>query len=190
MSQMDIIANETASTDQVMYKSIEVDGLNIAYRESGDPANPKLVLLHGFPASSHQYRNLIRVLADRFHAVAPDYPGFGNSDRPDRATFAYTFDKISEIVEDFLKLQGFDYYGLPETEKPLIGFFGHDAIRGIYLHGAKRPDLISPDNLESDFGFMQRPDAVRLNLDLFSIGTLGNSLKQSPIKTGKRSRSS
>ena len=98
--------------------------------------------------------------------------------------------KISEIVEDFLKLQGFDYYGLPETEKPLIGFFGHDAIRGIYLHGAKRPDLISLDNLESDFGFMQRPDAVRLNLDLFSIGTLGNSLKQSPIKTGKRSRSS
>ena len=89
-----------------------------------------------------------------------------------------------------LKLQGFAYYGLPETEKPLIGFFGHDAIRGIYLHGAKRPDLISPDNLESDFGFMQRPDAVRLNLDLFSIGTLGNSLKQSPIKTGKRSRSS
>jgi pimeloyl-ACP methyl ester carboxylesterase len=190
MSQMDIIANETASTDQVTYKSIEVDGLNIAYRQSGDPANPKLLLLHGFPASSHQYRNLIRVLADRFHAVAPDYPGFGNSDRPDRATFAYTFDKISEIVEDFLKLQGFDYYGLPKTEKPLIGFFGHDAIRGIYLHGAKRPDLISPDNWESDFGFMQRPDAVRLNLDLFSIGTLGNSLKQSPIKTGKRSRSS
>ncbi|MEA3164624.1 MAG: hypothetical protein QOE88_2442 [Verrucomicrobiota bacterium] len=56
--------------------------------------------------------------------------------------------------------------------------------------GAKRPDLISPDNWESDFAFMQRPDAVRLNLDLFSIGTLGNSLKQSPIKTGKRSRSS
>jgi pimeloyl-ACP methyl ester carboxylesterase len=111
MSQMDIIANETASTDQVTYKSIEVDGLNIAYRQSGDPANPKLVLLHGFPASSHQYRNLIRVWADRFHVVAPDYPGFGNSDRPDRATFAYTFDKISEIVEDFLKLQGFDYYG-------------------------------------------------------------------------------
>ena len=78
MSQIDIIANETASTDQVTYKSIEVDGLNIAYRQSGDPANPKLVLLHGF-----------------------------------------------------------DYYGLPETEKPLIGFFGHHAIRGIYLHGGK-----------------------------------------------------
>src|ERR1700737_4703373 len=87
----------------VTYKTLSVSGLNIAYREAGDPANPKLVLLHGFPSSSHQYRNLIRVLADRFHVVAPDYPGFGNSDRPDRATFAYTFDKISGIVEDFLK---------------------------------------------------------------------------------------
>ena len=74
--------------------------------------NPKLVLLHGFPASSHQYRDLIRVLADRFHVIAPDYPGFGNSDRPDPAKFPYTFDKISEVVESFLKLKGIDYYGL------------------------------------------------------------------------------
>ncbi|MEO8140503.1 MAG: alpha/beta fold hydrolase, partial [Gemmatimonadota bacterium] len=64
----------------VTFGSIKVDGLNIAYREAGDPASPKLVLLHGFPASSHQYRELIRALADRFHVIAPDYPGFGNSD--------------------------------------------------------------------------------------------------------------
>jgi alpha/beta hydrolase fold len=62
------------------------------------------VLLHGFPGSSHQYRNLLAALADRFHVISPDYPGFGNSDIPDPATFAYTFDKISAIVEDFLKL--------------------------------------------------------------------------------------
>lgn len=190
MSQMDIIANETASTDQVTYKSIEVDGLNIAYRQSGDPANPKLVLLHGFPASSHQYRNLIRVLADRFHVVAPDYPGFGHSDRPDRATFAYTFDKISEIVEDFSSCRASTTTGCRKRKSLSLGFSGTTPSEGSTFMGAKRPDLISPDNWESDFGFMQRPDAVRLNLDLFSIGTLGNSLKQSPIKTGKRSRSS
>ena len=204
---------------RVTYGSVTVDGLNIAYREAGDPASPKIVLLHGFPASSHQYRNLIPALADRFHVIAPDYPGFGNSDIPDPATFAYTFDKISVIIENFLKLKGFDHYGLfvqdyggpvgfrivgrhpealdwliiqntnayeigftsawdgfrgalwknrtPETEKPLASFLEHDAIKGIYLHGGKHPELISPDNWESDFGFMQRPNARRIQLDLF-----------------------
>lgn len=216
---MNVITKESSASQEVTYKSTEVDGVNIAYRETGNPSNPKLVLLHGFPASSHQYRDLIRVLADRFHVIAPDYPGFGNSDRPDPAKFSYTFDKISETIEDFLKLKGFDHYGLfvqdyggpvgfrivgrhpealdwliiqntnayeigftaawdglrgalwknrmPETEKPLTAFFGHDAIKGIYIHGARRPELISPDNWESDFGFMQRPNAERINLDLF-----------------------
>ena len=77
--------SSTATT--VTYGSIPVDGLNIAYREAGNPANPKLVLLHGFPASSHQYRDLIRALGGTFHVIAPDYPGFGLSDIPDPATF-------------------------------------------------------------------------------------------------------
>jgi len=96
----------------VTYGSIDVDGLNIAYREAGDPANPKLVLLHGFPASSHQHRDLIRALAHRFHLIAPDYPGFGHSDTPDPATFPYTFDRITQIMERFLALKGLDRYGL------------------------------------------------------------------------------
>jgi pimeloyl-ACP methyl ester carboxylesterase len=90
-----------ADLQNVSYRSVIVDGLNIAYREAGDPANPKLVLMHGFPASSHQYRNLIPALAGRFHVVSPDYPGFGNSYMPDPATFAYTFDKLSAITEVF-----------------------------------------------------------------------------------------
>src|SRR5664279_4649699 len=94
------------------YKATKVAGLNIAYREAGDPGSPKLVLLHGFPASSHQYRDLIPALATRFHVIAPDYPGFGNSDMPDPAMYAYTFDKLSEVVESFLKDRGFDHYGL------------------------------------------------------------------------------
>jgi pimeloyl-ACP methyl ester carboxylesterase len=97
---------------QVSYKTVKIDGLTIAYREAGDPSSPKLVLLHGFPASSHQYRNLIPALADRFHVIAPDYPGFGQSDMPDPTSFDYTFDKLSEITEHFLKDRGFDHYGL------------------------------------------------------------------------------
>jgi pimeloyl-ACP methyl ester carboxylesterase len=96
----------------VTFGSITVDGLNIAYREAGNPSSPKVVLLHGWPASSHQFRELIPALASRFHVVAPDYPGFGNSDTPDPAVFPYTFDKLAEVTEGFLKAKGFERYGL------------------------------------------------------------------------------
>src|SRR4051812_34590665 len=90
----------------VTFGSITVDGLNIAFREAGDPSSPKLVLLHGWPASSHQFRKLIPALASRSHVIAPDYPGFGNSDTPDPATFPYTFDNLAAIMEGFLKAKG------------------------------------------------------------------------------------
>jgi pimeloyl-ACP methyl ester carboxylesterase len=214
--------NKTVMTNnqvQVMYGAIKIDGLSIFYREAGDPKSPKLVLLHGFPASSHQYRDLIPALADKFHVISPDYPGFGLSDIPDPKTYAYSFDGIADIVEKFLKEKGFTKYGLyvqdyggpigfritgknpkalewlivqnsnayevgftaawdgfrgalwknrsEETEKPLAAFLTHDAIKGIYLYGAKKPDLISPDNWEADAHYMERPNAVRVNLDLF-----------------------
>jgi hypothetical protein len=73
------------------YGVLTIDGLNIAYREAGQPGNPKLVLLHGFPSSSHQYRNLIPALADHFHVISPDYPGFGNSDVPDPEKLAKVY---------------------------------------------------------------------------------------------------
>src|SRR5215467_6300786 len=100
------------SLGTVVYGTQSVDGLSIAYREGGKPGNPKLVLLHGFPASSHQYRHLIPALATRFHVIAMDYPGFGNSDMPDPAKYPYTFDKTSEVVEAFLKKRGFTRFGL------------------------------------------------------------------------------
>ena len=96
----------------MLFKNTEIDGLNIFYREAGERTAPKLLLLHGFPASSHQYRNLIPALAGKFHVIAPDYPGFGNSDMPDPKTFPYTFDKTSEIIELFLKKVGFTRFGL------------------------------------------------------------------------------
>jgi pimeloyl-ACP methyl ester carboxylesterase len=96
----------------VTYSSIDIDGLKIAYREAGMPGRPKMVLLHGFPSSSHQYRDLIRSLSDRFHIIAPDYPGFGNSDTPDPDKYAYTFDYLAAVTEKFLAAKGFDRYGL------------------------------------------------------------------------------
>jgi pimeloyl-ACP methyl ester carboxylesterase len=96
----------------MLYKTVQVDGLNIFYREAGEPGSPKLLLLHGFPASSHQYRNLMPALENHFHVVAPDYPGFGNSDMPDPGAFDYTFDKTSQIVEAFLNQIGFTRFGM------------------------------------------------------------------------------
>jgi pimeloyl-ACP methyl ester carboxylesterase len=96
----------------MLFKNIEIKGLNIFYREAGDPGAPKLVLLHGFPSSSHQYRNLMQALAPHFHVIAPDYPGFGNSALPASSSFAYTFDSISEVIEAFLAKVGFTRFGL------------------------------------------------------------------------------
>src|SRR5215472_7032124 len=96
----------------MLFKNVNIDGLNIFYREAGKETAPKLVLLHGFPASSPQYRNLIPALADRFHVVSPDHPRFGNSDMPDPAKFSYTFDNTASIVEKFLNRVGFTRFGL------------------------------------------------------------------------------
>ena len=100
------------SPKTVKYGTAKVDGLKIAYREAGDSKNPKLVLFHGWPSSSHQYRDLIPALADRFHVICPDYPGFGDSDAPDPATFTYTFDKIAEVIGHFLEQKGFTKFGM------------------------------------------------------------------------------
>src|SRR5580704_7461775 len=105
-------SQRTMTRTSIFFRTLNVQGLTIAYREAGDPQKPKVVLLHGFPSSSHQYRDLIPALATDFHVIAPDYPGFGNSDMPDPATFAYTFDTISEMIEAFLKDRGFDHFGL------------------------------------------------------------------------------
>ena len=204
----------------VKYKSLSVNGLNIAYRVAGEESSPKLVLLHGFPSSSHQYRELIPALADRFHVISPDYPGFGNSDIPDPAEFTYTFDKLAETVREFLKQKGFDRFGLyvqdyggpvgfrivtenpqalewliiqntnayevgfsaawgglrnalwhnrtPENEAGVAGLLTLETAKAAYLSGSKNPDLISPDNWNSDFfTTLQRPNGRQVQLDLF-----------------------
>jgi pimeloyl-ACP methyl ester carboxylesterase len=88
------------------YRTAIVDGLRIFYREAGHPDAPAVLLLHGFPTSSHMFRHLIPQLATRFRVVAPDLPGFGFSDAPDRATFQYTFDRLAEVIERFTTVVG------------------------------------------------------------------------------------
>ena len=94
------------------YRTIEIDGTSIFYREAGDPERPTLLLLHGFPASSFMYRELIERLADQFHLVAPDYPGFGHSDAPANTEFSYSFDHLTDVVEKFTDRLGLGKYGL------------------------------------------------------------------------------
>ena len=200
------------------FKETKVDGLTVFHREAGDSAHPKLVLLGGFPASSHQFRNLIPALADRFHVLAPDYPGFGNTDMPDPATFPYTFDRLAEVIEGWLSQIGIDRFGLfmqdyggpigfriltrhPEwmewlvvqnsnayevgftgaweglhnvwknpgvkAEEALLPFLNLDGIKMVYQHGHRDLSAISPDNWNMDFRVMERPNARRVNLDLF-----------------------
>lgn len=83
------------------YRTTAVDGLNVFYREAGDPEAPAVLLLHGFPTSSHMFRDLIPALAEHYHVVAPDLPGFGYSDSPDRGRFKYTFDGLAEVIDRF-----------------------------------------------------------------------------------------
>ncbi|GAA1989261.1 alpha/beta fold hydrolase [Kitasatospora viridis] len=96
----------------VQHRFAEVGGLRIFYREAGDPAAPTLLLLHGFPASSHQYARLIDALGADYHLVAPDYPGFGQSACPSPAEFRYDFDSLAEVVEGFCKAIGLDRFAL------------------------------------------------------------------------------
>ncbi len=84
------------------YQYANVDGLKLFYREAGSKASPTIVLLHGFPSSSHMFRELIPQLADKFHVIAPDYVGFGYSDAPDTSTFEYTFDHLAAVMEELL----------------------------------------------------------------------------------------
>ena len=94
------------------HRTAKVDGLDIFYREAGPHDVPVILLLHGFPTSSHMFRNLIPALADRYRVLAPDYPGFGQSEMPDRTTFAYTFDRFAEIVDALLDQLGITRFAM------------------------------------------------------------------------------
>jgi pimeloyl-ACP methyl ester carboxylesterase len=95
-----------------LYRTIQINGLRIFYREAGPKDAPTLLLLHGFPSSSRMFEPLLDRLSDRYHLVAPDYPGFGHSDWPDSTRFEYTFDRIASVIDEFTQAMGLSHYTL------------------------------------------------------------------------------
>jgi len=96
----------------VKYKTVKIDGLDIFYREAGNPNHPTILLLHGFPTSSHMFRDLIAELSDQYHLIAPDYPGYGYSSMPAVDKFDYSFDNLANVVEQFIDTVGLKKYSL------------------------------------------------------------------------------
>ena len=200
------------------FKKTEINGVNIAYREAGNPHNPTIVLLHGFPSSSHQYRKVLNQLADSYHLIAPDYPGFGASDFPLSKDYEYTFDNIAVTIDAFLEKKGINSYALmiqdygapigfriatahPErvtaiinqngnayeaglgdawastrqlwanrttaTENALLHAFTLEGLEWQYTHGTRNPENVNPDTWHLDFLRLSRPNAHKVNIDLF-----------------------
>jgi pimeloyl-ACP methyl ester carboxylesterase len=103
-------AKESAMTQPTTYHTVKVDGLSIFYREAGPKDAPTILFLHGFPSSSRMFDSLFARLSDRFHLIAPDYPGFGHSDWPDPKNYAYTFDNIASVMQHFTEALGLSRY--------------------------------------------------------------------------------
>ncbi|HKA06583.1 MAG TPA: alpha/beta hydrolase [Gemmataceae bacterium] len=118
----------------IHYRSVETGGHRVFYREAGEPKNPAILLLHGFPSSSHMFRDLIPRLADRYHVVAPDLPGFGNTVSPPRGRFDYTFDNLARVIGGLVESIGLGHYALY--------VFDYGAPVGFRL-ALKHPDQIS-----------------------------------------------
>jgi pimeloyl-ACP methyl ester carboxylesterase len=118
----------------IKYRSEDVDGLKVFYREAGHADASALLLLHGFPSASHMFRDLIPLLADRFHIIAPDLPGFGQSEMPARSKFTYTFDGIADVIDRFTEVVGLKRFA--------IYVFDYGAPTGFRL-AVKHPDRIT-----------------------------------------------
>nr|WP_315224748.1 alpha/beta hydrolase [uncultured Flavobacterium sp.] len=224
------VIKKESKMQQIKYKTLKVKSVNIAYREVGNPEKPAIVLLHGYPSSSHQYRKVLDQLSDEFYLLAPDYPGFGNSDFPSAKEYEYTFDNIAETIDEFLELKGVTSYAImmqdygapigfriatkhPErvtaiinqngnayeeglgkgwepiralwanrneaTEKALLPAFTLEGLKWQYTHGTRNPENVNPDTWHLDYLRMSRPNAHKVNIDLWF--DYQNNLKLYPL---------
>jgi pimeloyl-ACP methyl ester carboxylesterase len=128
------VQGRRSAVTAIKYRTVAVDGLEIFYREAGAANAPALLLLHGFPSASHMFRDLIPLLADRFYIVAPDLPGFGQSDMPARGKFKYTFDNIAGAIDRFTEVVGLDRFA--------VYVFDYGAPTGFRI-AMKHPDRIT-----------------------------------------------
>ncbi|MEJ2882800.1 alpha/beta fold hydrolase [Pedobacter sp. GR22-6] len=143
------------------YKKTIVEGVEIFYREAGDPQKPTILLLHGFPSSSHMYRNLIALLAPNYHLIAPDYPGFGRSAKPSPDAFVYTFDHLALVMEKFI-----DQLGLKSLNFYLQDYGGPIGFRII----KNRPELVSSIIIQNANAYLEG-----LGPDVQKIGALAEA---------------
>ncbi len=204
--------------NKIKYKTLQVHGLHLAYREAGNTNKPAIVLLHGYPSSSHQYRKVLDQLSDEYYLIAPDYPGFGNSDFPSPDAYEYTFDNIAATIDAFLEKKEITRYALmmqdygapvgfriaskhPErvtaiinqngnayeeglgkawasiralwanrnesTEKALLPAFTLEGLKWQYTHGTRDSECVNPDTWHLDYLRMSRPNAHKVNIDLW-----------------------
>jgi pimeloyl-ACP methyl ester carboxylesterase len=212
-----IAATSSWASPVVTYKTVDVDGIKVFYREAGPQDAPAVLLLHGFPTSSHMFRDLMPKLAGEFRVVAPDYPGYGFSDAPPVGQFNYTFERLTDVMERFAEKLGLARYTLymqdfggpvgfrlatrhpervdalivqnavahaeglsdalaparqfwanrnAETEKPMRGLLTLETTKFQYLHGAARPERVSPDSWTLDQALLERAGNAEIQLAL------------------------
>ncbi|AKG37061.1 alpha/beta hydrolase [Citrobacter sp. NCU1] len=140
----------------VKHRYAEVDGIHIFYREAGKEEHPTILLLHGFPSSSHMYRNLIGRLADQYHIIAPDYPGFGNSDQPSMSEFEYSFDNIAKLMNSFVEQLNLKKYSIYVHDYGApVGF------RLAVMHPERIQAIISQNGNAYEEGLLSAWDPIR-----------------------------
>ncbi len=145
--QLPAQGKEQSMEQRIYYRTIKVDGLSIFYREAGPKNAPVILLLHGLPSSSRMFQPLLTRLSDRYHLIAPDYPGFGHSDWPDPKQFAYTFDHLATIVDHFTQAMGLTKYTLYMQD-----YGGPVGFRMALAHPERIEALIVQDAVAHDEG--------------------------------------